>query len=143
MCCVFPFCIIDQTFHLRATLLPNLTLLPTLTFFFTNVPNSGRFPYDIRNGCGMPIEGGRLLLWTSVLSHLVLAYVLMLLPASSSCFRTLNSEYPSILLYFFNAFDTVVVVLCFLFLFFLSQFFNVIAIKFWTFYMQFLCNFIR
>ena len=86
---------------------------------------------------------GRLLLWTSVLSHLVLAYVLMLKPASSSCFRTLNSEYSSILLYFFNAFDTVVVVLCFLFLFFPSQFFNVTAIKVWTFFMQFLCNFVR
>ena len=88
---------IDQTLHLFANLLPNSTLIPILTL----LPNFGGFHRTLQRV--RLANRGRLHL---VLSHLGLAFVLMLRPFFPELVMStdlLSFEHPSVLLFCLTA----------------------------------------
>ena len=88
---------IDQTLHLFANLFPNWTLIPMLTL----LPNFGGFHRTLQRV--RLANRGRLLLRTLVLSHLGLAFVLMLRPFFPELVMStdlLSFEHLSVLLFY-------------------------------------------
>ena len=87
---------IDQTLHPFANLLPNWTLIPILTL----LPNCGGFHRTLQRV--RLANRGRLLFEHLVLSHLGLAFVLMLRPFFPELVMStdlLSFEHPSVLLF--------------------------------------------
>ena len=86
--------------HLFANLLPNWTFIPILTL----LPNFGGFRGTLRRV--RLANRGRLVLRTPVLSHLGLAFVLMLRPFFPELVMStdlLSFEHPSVLLFCFTS----------------------------------------